>query len=66
MRSDIIQEAELLKKELKEKLLPVNTLLVRATELGLSISITESYGNPSDKDGTNAIQVQVNFSIHLL
>lgn len=65
MNKDIIQEAELLKKELIDNLIPVNLLLIKAKELGLSICVYESWGNPIDSNQTNAPQVSIKFSIDL-
>lgn len=65
MRSDILQEAELLKKELKENLVPVNALLIRAKQLGLSICVKEDYNNPKDKDELVSPQVGIRFSLIL-
>lgn len=65
MSENIIQEASLLKEDLKEKLIPVNALLIKARQLGLSICVHEKYSDPKGEDELISPQVGVRFSIHL-
>lgn len=65
MSKNILEEAELIKKELKEKLISVNALLIKARQLGLSICVQEDYNDPKDKDELVSPQVGIRFSLNL-